>query len=295
MKRIIIGTLLFGIFHPIFPCANAYIFKVFPVGIINDTIISIDVQIHRSDNFYILDDNGLPIEEEDGYLFWILRTYISKYDKQQQLFSSEMVDSVRFAKYEYKQELEKSYQLAFHKIDKQNLALFNCEYISFCGYQHSCELVALNEGKIVYRNQEYSLPILDVKNKYYFGFDQFYFPDYSSYDEDDDYLASEEGIEIYNNLINGFAISSVRKFSTQGYELIVSHLQRGHELAMNWITHDGNDPRLTDDESTENFAIYMYEYIPKDDIQYINHNILYEEPLLHHGYGFDLFIITPTF
>lgn len=82
-------TLLFITAFPVqvSACMIAHIFKVFPVGMSGDTIISVDIDIWRNgDMIYtegdrkssIIFDNLMPSD-----LGWDTKTYITKYDKYQ--------------------------------------------------------------------------------------------------------------------------------------------------------------------------------------------------------------------
>lgn len=276
--------LLFILFSlSLYPCAGAYQFKIFPVGMVGDNIVTIDVQMWRSD--FCMDDMDSGRGAVEGGC-WTLHSYISEYDKNQKLISSVKADSIQIRGFMYNHVLVLLHSKVFDRVvsENKNISLFTPEYISFCGYQQKCKVIGLNGKNLVYKQKKYPLEILDIKNKNYYGFNHNYFQ--ASYGE----LADEDK-ELYDKLIEGFAISSVRRFSVNGKELLIVHLQRGHELGMGWITNNPNDPRLKNKGSdSDEFAILKQEETPNIPFKDIR-STTFEEPLLHHGYGFDAFII----
>lgn len=300
MKRYLF-LFIIGMLHLqyLYPCGSAYQFKIFPVGMIKDTIVTIDVQIWRMDNpafMKAMEEDETDKSSENISMFsWLLKSHVTKYNKNQQVLHSETLDSIQINTFDYTTCLRQLYQknLIDVLLNTKQIRLFIPEYISFCEFNTACDLVVLNNNQLIYNKKRYPLKMLDISNKGYFGFNNFYFQGYN----DDEYLDTEEGRELYNGLISGFAIGSVRKYKCDnGKELIFAHLARGHELAMGWITHDPTDPRLkkqNDGEAvdSEDIAWLMKEYVPEISFNSL-HNAVYEEPLLHHGYGFDVFIVN---
>ena len=287
-RKLWLGLILFFVFTSAFPCGWAYQFKIFPVGVMGDTIVTVDVKMQRSD--YVANITDEETIKEDFYdLQWQLKSYVTKYNSKQIPYSSVLIDSLDVKDGDYSKDLDRIYKQAFLKIlqNTKNIKLFTPIDISFCEYQEKCKTVAREENNIIYKNKKYRLEILDLKNRDYYGFNGFYFQG----EEDDAYWDTKEGREIYRDIVNGFAIGSIRRFTVSDKELVVIHLQRGHELAMGWITNNPADPRLKrDDDDNDDFAIIMQEHTPDIPFSKIESSV-YEEPLMHHGYGFDVFMM----
>lgn len=281
MARIFVLLLLLSATLSLYPCAGAYQFKMFPVGMVGDDIVTVDMQMWRSD--FCMDDLDSGRGAFEGGC-WTLQSYISRYDKNQKLLSSVKADSIQIRGFFYDKVLGLLYSKVFDRVVKENknISLFTPEYISFCGYQQKCNMVALTGKNLLYKQKKYPLTILDMENHAYYGFNHNYFQAYEG-------KITSEDKEVYDKLIEGFAISSVRRFTVQGKELLVVHLQRGHELSMGWITNNPKDPRLKKKDD-DNFVILKQEHIPDIPFKDIR-SAVYEEPILHHGYGFDVFIV----
>ena len=244
-------------------CLNTYQFKLFPVGMVNDQIVAIDAQISRTERFH----------EKQGFeeISWHINTYVAIYDKKQRLISKTKIEYKLVDHNEYKEELQLLYTKGLSFIQKKypNLNYFKPKEISFCEFQNKCKWVesrydAKNDANYLsYKNQEYPITIFNDSN--YYGFQESAF---------------------FSNRISGYAVSSVRVFTLGDLELIVAHLENGHELSMGWITHN---PKKRSKNSNE-VLIYKQEYTPNIEFSNIN-TAIYEEPLLHHGYGVDLFLI----
>ena len=76
-----------------FACLNTYQFKIFPVGVSQDKIITVDVQIRRTSQVEGNRWLKLGLEKADEWSeMWILYSYVSAYDKNQKLLSLTPLD-----------------------------------------------------------------------------------------------------------------------------------------------------------------------------------------------------------
>lgn len=255
-----------------FACLNTYQFKIFPVGVSQDKIVTVDVQIRRTSQ---VEGNrrlklGFERAEEWGRM-WILYSYISTYDKKQKLISLTPLDTIFSVGKTYADTLDKAFQRGLKKIATAftDIEYFKPEYISFCDFQQECNLVKIqsdtlsNGDYLVYEGKKYQALI--VQDTSYYGFGR------SPY---------------HPETIAALYINSIRRYKTKTITLLITHLATGHEISMGWIT---SDPKKAG--KTEDGEVYLAEE-HKPNLTFTDiKKTTYEEPLLHHGYGFDIFII----
>ncbi len=171
----------------------------------------------------------------------------------------------------YTDTLQKIYKTGFEFIVKKYPAieLFTTEYISFCDMQRKCNLVRMiydsiaGQDYLIYKNKKYPIDIVKDTSYYAFG-ENPYFADNAS----------------------GLHIGSVRIYKSGTMKIVMVHLATGHEMAMGWITSDPNKKPQVEGET----IILAKEHKPRFAFKDIKKGV-YEEPLLHHGYGFDIFVI----
>ncbi|MEW6469474.1 MAG: hypothetical protein AB1458_11135 [Bacteroidota bacterium] len=239
-------------------CLSAYQFKIFPVGVSDGKLITLDVKIRRTQAI----GNDCPGLETKGQWQekWLLFAYISVYTKEQKLLSSSVRDSAVSACTGYLDSLKKIYSRCYGLILKEHpaLDLFTPGYISFCDYQKKCDLVALSHDTLsdmdylFYQSKFYPLSV--IKDTSYYGFNKNYY---------------------YTGTSVGMYVSSVRLYTSKTMTLVIAHLGTGHEIGLR--EEDGQLPAAK-------------EYQPKLEFKDIKLAV-YTEPIMHHGYGFDIFIV----
>ncbi len=270
---LVILILIFNVITS-FACLNTYQFKIFPVGVYNDTILTIDVQIRRTSqvegNRWL--ELGLDSIDEWSEM-WIMNAFVSKYDQNQKLFEKEDIGMTYSIGKNYLDSLQMIYLKGFDKLKSQysELKLFKPTYISFCDFQQSCELIKLlndstvDKDYLIYAEKKYPIDVIRDTSYYAFG-KSVYHPE---------------------NILGLYA-NSIRIYQIDDFELIISHLATGHEIGMGWIT---SDPEIFKEKQAKEEPVSLSnEHKPKFDFIDIRQSV-YEEPLLHHGYGFDIFII----
>ncbi len=255
-----------------FACLNTYQFKIFPVGISQDKIVTIDVQIRRTSEYEGNKKLNLGlVNAKAGNYFWVLYSYISTYYKYQKLISLKPFDTTYSIGKSYSDTLDKTYHRGLEKIALQfnNLEYFKPDYISFCDFQQKCNLVkiqsdtVLNKEYVIYESKKYQTYV--VQDSSYFGFDK---------------------SRNHTETIKGLYINSIRVYKTKTITMLIAHLATGHEISMGWIT---SDPKKASKKEDGEISL-ANEHKPNFKFSDINQST-YQEPLLHHGYGFDIFII----
>ncbi len=258
MKKKILIILIFKATFS-FACLEAYQFKIFPVGMHNDTIVTIDIQVRRTSQVVgnrLLDLNLDSVDEWET--MWILNAFISKYDNNQNIIEKESIGTTYSLKNTYLDSLQTIYQKGYDKITTQyaDIKLFKPAYISFCDFQSTCNLISLSydetkdQDYLINNNKKYGLKI--IRDETYYGFNNSAF---------------------HPRNISEINISSTRLYKTEGFELMVLHLANGHKMKA------VNEPDLPPKEYTPDWVFSNIK------------SAVYEEPVLHHGYGFDVFII----
>ena len=248
-------TLLLTILpYHLFGCANAHLFKIFPVGVCGDTIVSVDVDISRNTMSFAEFKGNIDFESNDrvgGFdeISYQIRTYISKYDKHQHLIETIPLDSTSLGKVDYLKELQILYKKGVDKItdENKNIELFTPSELWYCKFDGKCKNLEVKDDHVIYEKKIYSLPVLNELK--YFGLKHFV-----------SYFEIEDKMPLLPS------VGTIRKFSTPSIELIVFHTQAGQIL---------------------NDAFYKKFSAPFANLE----TAVYEEPILYHGQGIDLFIV----
>lgn len=246
---------IFSIMLPskLYSCNNADLDKTFPIGISDDTILSLNMKIHRTDAFSL--DNTVrgnvidEIKTEDNIiayeLGWSIKTYIAKYDMSHNLIESIALDSARFYSLEEGiiEELRELYSRGYNYITEsyKDIELFEPIDIFFCDKSTRCKNLLLPENSGIISESDINEIFSILKNKFDVNL--------YSYDNPKDILLS--------------SLSSVRKYTSEKFDMFVIHIQIGQILG---------------DEKIPQVASW-------NDIKHA----IYEEPILYHGDGYDVF------
>lgn len=286
LKQLLIFSILIFQTSMSYACLNTYQFKIYPVGVSNGNIVSVDVQIRRTSRAegnrelnLGLKDNG-KVEE-----MWILYSYISTYDKHQKLIANRPIDTTYCIDLNYTNTLNSTYLRGFKDIEERfpEIDFFNPDYISFCDFQQACNMVeigsdtVLNEDYIIYDEQKYPVEIEKItQDKLQYRLDN----GKGAYEMTD---------------IQSLYINSVRVYKSKTMTLVINHLASGHEIIMENRETKSN-PNIIVDYSNINVdynnkqETRRKEYNPKIEFTDIRKST-YQEPVLHHGYGVDVFIV----
>lgn len=250
-------------------CLQTYQFKIFPVGVSKNQIITVDFRIIRTEQGNVNRWFNLGLKDIGQFgTGWVLYGYISTYDQNQKLINLTPFDTSCAIGKNYSDTLDKVFQKGIKLIAGKftDLEYFKPDYISFCDFQQECKLVSissdllLNKDYVVYEGKKYQIDL--IKDTSYYGFRKHY---------------------KHPNSIIGVSINSIRIYKTNSLTLVITHLADGHELSMGWFT---SDPKIAKKHNLTLTKEYKPDLVFTDITK-----TTYEEPLLHHGYGFDLFIV----
>lgn len=252
---------------------QAYQFKVFPVGVDKGKIITIDFILHRTgiEVLSISPDSDLSNYNWLGER-WEIESYISVYDKHQQLTSKQALDSTYSEVFSYFDTLNSIFLRGYNHIKATypKIDLFKPEYLSFCDFQEECHLVKkLNDtvshkNYIIYKNKNYEVPI--ISDSTYYG------------------LSYEEHQRFGD--ISNFYFNSIRILKSKKMTLLIVHLTENQVVGMEHFTTDPEEAGETED----GFITLLKEYEPDFPFTDLKHST-YEEPVPYHGYGFDVFVV----
>ncbi|MFD0962540.1 hypothetical protein [Pseudofulvibacter geojedonensis] len=240
-------------------CLVTYQYKIFPVGVFDNKIIAVDVEIMRSD--YKGKENDVKVQ-------WQLKSFYSVYNFNQKRINSVELNNEVIKSSSYLDVLKEKYSLVLEEIKAKfkNIDYFEVNYLSYCDFQKNCEKV-----KMISDNNENTYLSFEGE-KFLLNFSL-------NYKLNDSALASND--------LSAYYISSVRIYQSKKIKIVLPHLETGHEISMGWYTSDPKKkPKdyyntgtvIISKEHKPNFSLHKQE-IP-----------VYEEPLLHHAYGYDFLI-----
>ncbi len=246
-------------------CNSAYQYKIFPIGIQDQNIITLTVDIHRTD---FIDETA---EFKIAEIGWNIEYYISTYNLNGKLISKDKTEKIVVEAEHYLKELTEVFQKKLKAVVSQNknITLFNPEYISFCDFQKKCNILTLKNNHkkkkdyLIYKSKKHPISLN--------AFQEF------------------KRSATFTDNLKAYYLSSTRIYRANNIEIIIGHVGTGHEISMGWITNDPN--KKPKDEY--DVVILAKEHKPNIKFDKISETI-YEEPLLHHGYGFDFLILKET-
>lgn len=248
-----------------YACKNTTQFKTFPIGTNDKQIITFEAFIYRGDYF--------NKDSKDQFIMpktsWTIKSFISVYSYNGTLISKQEFESTEIKNDKYLSELQKLYKkgIDFTTDKYPKITLFKPSYISFCGYQKQCEILKLQNDTI--NKKDY---LIYKKKKHAINLDRF---------------SDSKKSMLFSNSLSSYFISSTRIYKTDTIEIVIGHLETGHEISMGWMTTDKK--RKNEDE--DDYFIYTEEKKPDFEFTDIK-KAVYEEPLLHHAYGFDFLIVA---
>lgn len=245
------------------------------MGHLDGEIIGVSAYVQRTSCFdasrRFPDINVDSVRSLEMEPFFVINLAITKHSRNQKLLQQYSLDTLKVPGENYGTALQVRFNQYYKQIVKDfpEIELFSPEYISFCGYQTSCEQLALVFDSLQQQSffqtgkKRYALPALSDSQQLF---------TFSPY---------------YDEYGRGMTISSVRIYKSKTLKLTIGHLETGHELGMGMITHD---PKKTKNE--EGFELIFYKE-EKPDFPFSNiETAAYQEPLLHHGFGYDLFVVN---
>lgn len=203
--------------------------------------------------------SGRINEPTDNRFSWYMRISLVHYNNEQKVINKIPFQTLTYLGENYAVELSYylSKRIQFFKKFYPNMDWLTPWHLSFCNYQKNCNEVAFVSQKskdfIKYQNRNYPFTTLKNEAKYSRGFD-----DYSS---------------------DIFYINSVRLFHSKAAKLLVLHMHTGHDVSIGFYNENSKDYSKPK-EYTPNFPFRELK------------NSVYFEPMMHHGFGTDIFIFV---
>lgn len=246
-------------------CLSANQYKIFPIGIKDTEIITLTAHINRYDSFDKNEEFKIP------KIGWSIKYYIATYDLNGKLIFQDKTEKLIVESEHYNEELSKTYErkLKEIKLQNKNIQFFTPEYISFCDFQKKCNILTLKnnlkkeEDYLIYESEKHPISLN--------AFQEF------------------KRSATFTDNLSAYYLSSIRVYKSNNIKVVIGHVGTGYETSMGWITNDPN--KKPKDEY--DVVILAQEHKPNFKFDQLSKTI-YEEPLLHHGYGFDFLIIKET-
>lgn len=239
-------------------CSAADQYRLFPLGSSSSGFVFVETHLHRTD-----DPNGSRYEMASK---WFGEGFLNVYDATHRLISSRLIDSLSLSDKETDPEFIKSSFAKGLVLAKQLPGFMAAKplYLSFCDFQQACKEAELRVDTLKHalfvklRNQkEYEVNVLKDTASVAGSFLRYY----SNFNG---------GVIDYRDI----DISSVRRYSIGARTVTLVHLA------------NGDKPKYTDKEGGSN----RKEHRPEVAFGKLEDSVVYE-PLLHHGHGFDFFMV----
>lgn len=246
-----------------FACLSAKQHKLFPVGVIDDNLIFIEAHIYRTEDRDINDKERHLLKVK-----WIIKSYVTIYDKSQKLISRTEIEEDVIKGDSYLPLLQATYTRGLFQVKSlySELDYFKADYLSFCDYQKKCSKVELISDSIAKKD------FLKYKDK--------------SYRLKLNTTEKEAESATFTDDLSFYYINSIRVYKTKDLEIVVGHIATGHEVSMGYIVNDPNKKTTEDGMEIKEREPYLPDFEFKEI-----YTAVYQEPIMHHGYGYDLFII----
>lgn len=254
-----------------FGCLDAYQFKMFPIGVYKNQIVTVDVVINRG-TYFGSEDEATDNRDIVGLeVMWFLQTYISTYSKKHELLSKIPLDTISVIGESYEEALNKVFLKGLNQVQKElkGIDYFIPESISFCDYQKTCQQIKMesdtvvNSTQLVIQGKSYSLDFIKGESSYSYN----------------DIICEKHPLHL-------LYINSVRMYKTKNISIVVSHLGTGSQIYSRNRATNSSEKNSVKDPNT---------YIPKEYIPDFKFTTLqsttYQEPVLHHGFGIDVFVV----
>lgn len=237
-------------------CNAADQYRLFPLGKASSGFVFVETHLYRT-----TDPKGNRYEMPPK---WFGESFLNTYDKNQKLISSQLIDSLNLEdKSTDRVFIENSFKKAL-ALAKQLPGFVSAKpvYLSFCDFQQKCEEAKLRVDTLKHilfvklRSQkEYEVNVLkdtaSIAGRYL------------------QYYSGFNGGQIDETDMD---ISSVRKYTIGVRTLTIVHLANGDKP--NYVE---GAPKRT-------------EYKPEASFTRLENSVVHE-PLLHHGHGFDFFMV----
>lgn len=255
-------------------CFYASQHKVFPAGTKGNVIYTIDYKLVRTENIRIKSRYKINVPEnaeKKMEAVWLIYGTVAEYDSRQNKIKETPMDTSWQVGMNYKDSLSASYSRILNqvKINYPDLDFFAVEYISFCDYQLECSKVSVSYDSISetnyihYKKKEYEISVFK-----------------------DTTLINENINPFFQAQIDHMRINSVRIYKNKSTEMVILFMASGDYIYE--YTSDKKRAGETNDDGIN----YILSKEHKPDFKFKSiENGTYPEPVMHHGFGLDLFIV----
>lgn len=240
-----------------FACLSSYQYKVFPIGFKGDTIVSVDFDIYRSEYSQGVKLGVVPKDSSKTMRdeYYTIKCYKVLYTFDQKEISRDSIETRYAPNKNYRDTIQAMYSKILEDVlyTDFTVELFNATYLSFCNFNQTCDTLTYKYDTVK------ALPyFLYNGEKYYTSFGT---------DSTSHVLATKKSLENYS-------VNSIRIYTSFSFSIVIVQLSNFQEKE----TANGNIPEHT-------------EYLPPKPYTCIA-EATYFEPVVHHGFGFDVFFIT---
>lgn len=260
MKQILIILLFTLTTHSLFACLSASQSRIFPLGQTSKGLCVVETHLNRTE---LIEKGKFDPKMETA---WVGKSYFKIYDTNYKEIYSSILDTIRlFAEHHYDSIIGKTFRKGLELAKSySDFVVAKPISITFCDYQKSCSKAVLEFDSV---NNNISIQLANkiryvlfdttciTSNLFKYYVDLF----------DSDFTAQSLHEMLY--------VNSVRQFLIGNKKLTIVHIGSGQKFEI--------DEGQTYPPGKEYKAKFAFT-----DINYS----VFEEPVLHHGHGFDYFI-----
>lgn len=248
-------------------CLHAFQHKIYPVGIIEEQVITIDISIQRTSQNEGARPLGIEVAEGSEHEpMWLLSASIANYTFQQKLISQKVYADCHSLGISYADSVEQLYARTLANLldSLPELEQFALVEMTDCLAHKDCQFIGLKSDTTAGRK---AFLLHDRRE-----FEVFYTQDSSHLDFADS--------PYFDPALESYIIGTTRMYKLGDATLILAHVQTGHEVAVGMIYSEPE--KSSEDNEISNRS--------RDKILDIEDEF-FQEPLMHHGYGFDVFLV----
>jgi hypothetical protein len=248
-------------------CLDAYQFKVFPVGIVADTLVTVDAQIYRKSIIEGSRKPGIPqsIAQEATFqeeIVWRIAVHVAYYHDDH-LIRTDLQDTSWFFAANYIEKLRAMITKILPTIQLTNPTINMVIPLSrdYCPFVAECDTFNIVSNELNDRlalqtpHRLFSIKLPYDTTYYHLGFN----------------LAERDPLE--------FHIGTIRRYETSSAVITIVHLGTGSP----YVEELDEIPPYKFPTSNHQIVLDPSDRAPD----------IHSEAIFHHGFGFDVFMIVP--
>jgi hypothetical protein len=273
MKQTLIILVFILTTKNLFVCSLASQYRLFPLGQTSKGLCVVETHLSRTEFIEnenkndTINDEEIEFEMELGTR-WVGISYFKIYDVNHKEVYTEMLDTIMFEENNYDSIVDKTFQKGLKLVEKYpDFVVAKPISLTFCDYGEKC-----SKAKLLFDTINNKIHV-QLQNKAIYNIKTLF--DSTSIVSNflKDYVNGFDDIDISaKSFIGQLHVNSVRQFQIGSKKLTIVHIGTGQFLEL----ADGRTP------SRE-------EYKAKFAFTDINKSV-FEEPVLHHGHGFDFYM-----